>query len=297
MTDRRTIGFIGLGVMGKPMAGNLLEAGYPLVVHNRSRGPVDNLADRGATPASSPAEVAQKSDLIITCLPDSPDVRLVALGDEGLIEGVAAGDIHVDMSTISPTVAVEVADALAAKDVRCLDAPISGGDVGAQEGTLSIMVGGHADVFESVKAVLEVMGETIVHCGPNGAGQTVKACNQVQVALNLIGMAEALVLGEKAGVDLAVVVDVLSGVRPVPRYGRARAERDPRHLRARVQEQAALQGLEHHPGDGAGLRGLATGRGAGPRALWRHAGPGVGRPGSLRRDPRHRAPLRRRGPH
>lgn len=211
MTDRRTIGFIGLGVMGKPMAGNLLEAGYPLVVHNRSRGPVDNLADRGATPASSPAEVAQKSDLIITCLPDSPDVRLVALGDEGLIEGVAAGDIHVDMSTISPTVAVEVADALAAKDVRCLDAPISGGDVGAQEGTLSIMVGGHADVFESVKAVLEVMGETIVHCGPNGAGQTVKACNQVQVALNLIGMAEALVLGEKAGVDLAVVVDVLSG--------------------------------------------------------------------------------------
>jgi 2-hydroxy-3-oxopropionate reductase len=206
-----TIGFIGLGVMGKPMARNLLEARYSLVVHNRSREPVQELAQEGAGAAHSPAEVARASDVIITCLPDSPDVELVALGEDGLIEGVTEGDIYVDMSTIAPTVAVEVVEAMARKGVECLDAPISGGDVGAQEGTLSIMVGGEEDVFDSVKPILEVLGETVVLCGPNGAGQTVKACNQVQVALNLIGMAEALVLGEKAGVDPAVVVEVLSG--------------------------------------------------------------------------------------
>jgi 3-hydroxyisobutyrate dehydrogenase-like beta-hydroxyacid dehydrogenase len=155
--------------------------------------------------------VARESNLILTSLPDSPDVRVVALGEEGLIEGVSEGDIYVDMSTIAPTVAVEVAEALAEKGVQCLDAPISGGDVGAREGTLSIMVGGDATVFDAVTPVLEVLGKTIVLCGPNGAGQTVKACNQVQVALNLIGMAEALVLGARAGVDPAIVVEVLSG--------------------------------------------------------------------------------------
>ncbi len=211
MTERKRIGFIGLGVMGKPMARNLLQAGYPLVAHNRSRGPVEELAEEGATPAYTPAEVARESEVIITCLPDSPDVELVALGEGGIIEGVTGGDVYVDMSTIAPTVAVEVAEAMAEKGVECLDAPISGGDLGAQEGTLSIMVGGDEEVFEAVKPILGVMGETIVLCGPNGAGQTVKACNQVQVALNLIGMAEALVLGAKAGVDPAVVVKVLSG--------------------------------------------------------------------------------------
>ena len=211
MTEGLTIGFVGLGVMGKPMARNLLEAGYALVAHNRSRDPVEALGREGAQPAHSPAEVARASDVIITCLPDSPDVELVALGENGLIEGVSDGDVYVDMSTIAPTVAVEVAEAMAEKGVDCLDAPISGGDVGAQEGTLSIMVGGDADVFERVMPILEVLGETIVLCGPNGAGQTVKACNQIQVALNLIGMAEALVLGEKAGVDPATVVEVLSG--------------------------------------------------------------------------------------
>ncbi len=205
------IGFIGLVVMGKPMAGNLLRAGYALTVHNRSREAVDQLVQEGATPAHSPAEVARRSELIITCLPDSPDVELVALGKEGLIEGVSEGDVYVDMSTIAPTVAVEVAEAMADKGVACLDAPISGGDVGAREGTLAIMVGGGAEVFDTVRPVLKVLGATIVLCGPNGAGQTVKACNQVQVALNLIGMAEALVLGRKAGVDPGVVVDVLSG--------------------------------------------------------------------------------------
>ena len=208
---RPTIGFIGLGVMGKPMARNLLKVGYPLVVHNHSREPVEELAAEGAEPAFSPAEVASRSELIITMLPDSPDVELVALGEGGLIEGVSEGDIAVDMSTIAPTVAVKVANAMAKKGVRCLDAPVSGGDVGAQEGTLSIMVGGDQNLFHEVLPVFEVVGKTIVHCGPNGAGQTVKACNQIQVALNLIGMAEALVLGARAGVDPAIVVKVLSG--------------------------------------------------------------------------------------
>jgi 2-hydroxy-3-oxopropionate reductase len=210
-TQGFTIGFIGLGVMGKPMARNLLEAGYALVAHNRSPEPVEELVGEGARPAYSPAEVARESDVILTCLPDSPDVELVALGEDGLIEGVSEGEVYVDMSTIAPTVAVEVAEAMAEKGVACLDAPISGGDVGARKGTLSIMVGGDAEVFERVRPIFEVLGETIVLCGPNGAGQTVKACNQIQVALNLIGMAEALVLGAKAGVDPAVVVEVLSG--------------------------------------------------------------------------------------
>lgn len=211
MTEKYTIGFIGLGNMGKPMARNLLDAGYPLVAHNRSRQPVQELAQLGARAAHSPAEVANESNLIITCLPDSPDVELVALGENGLIEGVSKGDIYVDMSTIAPTIAVEVAESLGKQGVKCLDAPISGGDVGAQEGTLSIMVGGEESVFSEVKPVLEVLGQNIVHCGTNGAGQTVKACNQVQVALNLLGMAEALVLGQKAGVDPLTVLQVLSG--------------------------------------------------------------------------------------
>ena len=209
--EKHTIGFIGLGVMGKPMARNLLDAGYPLVAHNRSREPVEELANLGARPAEAPAEVARESDLIITCLPDTPDVMTVALGPDGLIEGVNPGGVYVDMSTISPTAAIEVAETLAEKEVRCLDAPISGGDVGARQGTLSIMVGGDEEVFTAVEPVLEILGETIVLCGPHGAGQTVKACNQIQVALTLLGMAEALVLGQKAGVDPLTVVNVLSG--------------------------------------------------------------------------------------
>jgi len=208
---KRTIGFIGLGVMGRPMSKNLVRAGYSLVVHDMRREPVRELLELGAEECFSPREVASRSELIITMLPDSPEVQLVALGQEGLIEGVSEGDIYVDMSTIAPTVAVQVAKAMGQKGVRCLDAPVSGGDVGAREGTLSIMVGGEEDLFSEVRPVFEVLGKTITLCGPNGAGQTVKACNQIQVALNLIGMAEALVLGAKAGVDPAVVVRVLSG--------------------------------------------------------------------------------------
>ncbi len=205
------IGFIGLGIMGLPMSKNLLKAGYELVVHDVNREPVQELVAAGAREAFSPQEVAQESAVIITMLPDSPDVELVALGPDGLAKGVSAGDIFVDMSTIAPSVAVRVAEALAQKGARCLDAPVSGGDVGAINATLSIMVGGDAATFDEVGPIFEALGQTITLCGPNGAGQTVKACNQIQVALNFVGMAEALVLGAKAGVDPAIIVQVLSG--------------------------------------------------------------------------------------
>jgi 2-hydroxy-3-oxopropionate reductase len=209
--SKPTIGFIGLGIMGKPMAHNLLDAGYSLVVHNRSRRPVEELAAEGASPALSPSQVASQSDLVITMLPDSPDVELVALGSEGLIEGAHPGLLYVDMSTIAPTVAVQVACSLEEEGVRCLDAPVSGGDVGAQRGTLSIMVGGDRDAFEHAKPIFDVVGQSAVWCGPHGAGQTVKACNQVLVAVTIAGVCEALTLGAKAGVDPATIVQVLSG--------------------------------------------------------------------------------------
>jgi 2-hydroxy-3-oxopropionate reductase len=205
----RTIGFIGLGIMGKPMAGNLLAAGYSLVVYNRSRPAQDELVGRGARAASSPREVAQQSDLVITMLPDSPDVEKVALGADGLVEGAHTGLVYMDMSTIAPSTARRVSTALAERGARCLDAPVSGGDVGAREGTLSIMVGGDRDTFEQVQHVLSVLGKTAVLCGPSGSGQTVKACNQVLTAVTVAGVSEALALGIKAGVDPAIIVQVL----------------------------------------------------------------------------------------
>ena len=205
------IGFIGLGIMGKPMSRHLLQAGYVVVAHNRSRESAAELADAGAREAHSPKEVAENSDIVVTMLPDSPDVEEVALGPGGIIEGVSKGDIYVDMSTIAPSVALKVGKAMAGKGVRCLDAPVSGGDVGAQNATLSIMVGGEEDVFNTVKPVFEAMGKNIVLCGPLGSGQTVKACNQVLVAVTIAGVSEALTLGAKAGVDPANIVQVLSG--------------------------------------------------------------------------------------
>jgi len=207
------IGFIGLGIMGKPMARNLAKAGYSLVVHNRSRDDVDALvAESGAfMAADSPRAVAEQTKTIVTMLPDSPDVRNVVFGENGLIGAVGEGHLLIDMSTIAPATAVEVAEALAAKGARALDAPVSGGDKGAIAGTLSIMVGGDAADFERARPVFEAMGKTIVHVGGPGAGQTVKACNQIVVALNYAAVSEALVLGAKAGVDLAKIVQVLSG--------------------------------------------------------------------------------------
>jgi 2-hydroxy-3-oxopropionate reductase len=206
-----TVGFIGLGVMGAPMAGNLVEAGHSLVVHSRSPEPVDALAEAGAETAQSPREVAERADVVITMLPDSPAVEAVVFGDDGVLAGASEGDLLVDMSTIHPTVSVAIAQAAAERGVAALDAPVSGGDVGARQGTLSIMVGGDAADFERARPLFEVLGKTIVHVGDAGAGQVVKACNQVVVAVTIAAVSEALVLGSKAGVDPAQILDVLGG--------------------------------------------------------------------------------------
>jgi 2-hydroxy-3-oxopropionate reductase len=210
-TSGATIGFVGVGIMGRPMAGHLLRAGFSVVACDMNEEAIVGIVEQGARRADSPREVAERSDHLITMLPDSPEVKAVALGAHGLIEGVSAGMIYADMSTIAPTAAVEVARALGEKGVECLDAPVSGGEVGAEQATLSIMAGGEQAVFDAFMPVFEKLGKTITLCGPAGAGQTVKACNQIQVALNFIGMSEALVLGTKAGVDPEVIVKVLSG--------------------------------------------------------------------------------------
>ncbi len=205
------IGFIGLGIMGKPMARNLMKAGYELVVTSRNPAPVNELAAEGATFANSPQAVAEQSDVVITMLPDSPQVQAVMTGENGVLAGAKAGTLVIDMSTISPVVTKELAQEAQEHGVRMLDAPVSGGDVGAQQGTLSIMVGGSAEDFEQAKPLFQVLGKTIVHVGGIGAGQVVKACNQIVVALTIEAVSEALVLGSKAGVDPAVILQVLSG--------------------------------------------------------------------------------------
>lgn len=202
------IGFIGLGIMGRPMTKHLLNAGYEVVVHDINREAVKEIVEAGAEEANACAEVAERSDLIITMVPDSPDVQAAALGEGGIIEGVREGATYVDMSTIAPSVSVEVGEEMAKKGVKCLDGPVSGGDVGAQNAALSIMVGGDEETYEFVRPIFEVMG-TPVLCGPLGAGQIVKACNQVLVAVTIAGVSEALTLGAKAGVDPQKIVEVL----------------------------------------------------------------------------------------
>ncbi len=199
MADR--IGFIGLGIMGRPMARNLLRAGYPLTVWNRSRPGIDELLSQGAQAAANPREVAQESDVVFTMVGDSPDVEEVALGPDGIIEGAHPGLVHVDMSTISPEVTRSIAARLSQAAVEMLDAPVSGGQQGAIEGTLSIMAGGKEAVFERCRPLLEALGRKLVYCGPHGSGQVVKLCNQVIVALNNLAVCEALVLAAQAGVD------------------------------------------------------------------------------------------------
>lgn len=205
------IGFIGLGIMGYHMTHNLLDAGYELFVYDVNPESIERVVALGATAGESCADVAEKTDLVFSMVPDSPDVEKVALGSGGIIESARPGLIYVDMSTIAPAMAINVARELSEKGVRCLDAPVSGGETGAQNAGLSIMVGGPQELFDEVLPVFEVMGKTITLCGENGAGQTVKACNQIQVAMNFIGMAEAFVLGAKAGVDPAIILKVLSG--------------------------------------------------------------------------------------
>jgi 2-hydroxy-3-oxopropionate reductase len=204
------IGFIGLGIMGTPMAGHLMRAGHRVIGYDIVPSRVEDLVTAGGEAGLSCKDVAQRSSVLISMVPDSPDVEKVYLGPEGVLAGVSAGMLLIDTSSISPVTAVEVAQAAEMKGCQMLDAPVSGGDVGAQNATLSIMVGGQTEAFERAQPILDLLG-TPIYCGPSGAGQTVKACNQIQVALNFIGMAEALVLGAKAGVDPAVVVKVLSG--------------------------------------------------------------------------------------
>lgn len=207
----QAIGFVGLGIMGRPMARNLRKAGHPLVVHNRSKGPVDELVGAGARAAGSARAVAEQVDLLITMLPNSPDVELVALGPGGIVEGARAGLRYADMSTISPLVSQKVGKALAARGVKMLDAPVSGGEKGALEGTLSIMVGGEKATFDAMLPVFQAMGKTITHLGPLGAGGFTKLANQVIVALNLTALGEALTLARKAGLDRALTLKALGG--------------------------------------------------------------------------------------
>jgi len=207
------IGFVGLGIMGKPMARNLASAGYNLVIYNRSQDDTDTLLAEGDRfqAAGSPREVAERTKAIVTVLPDSPDVRDVVFGANGLLPALGQGHLLVDMSTIAPAAAIEVNAALRERGARALDAPVSGGDKGAIAGTLSIMVGGEAEDFGRAMPLFEAMGKTIVHVGGAGAGQIVKACNQMVVAIHYAAVSEALVLGAKAGVDPAKIVQVLSG--------------------------------------------------------------------------------------
>jgi 2-hydroxy-3-oxopropionate reductase len=207
----QVIGFIGLGIMGRPMARNLLKAGYPLVVYSRSRGPVDEIAKAGAKVGTSPRDVASQSDVLITMLPNSPDVEQVVLGRDGVIEGARSGLVFLDMSTISPLVSQKIGAALAEKSVTMLDAPVSGGEKGAIDGVLSIMVGGDKAVFDKALPIFRAMGKTITHLGPLGAGGFTKLANQIIVAVNLTALGEALTLAKKAGLDRELTLTALAG--------------------------------------------------------------------------------------
>jgi 2-hydroxy-3-oxopropionate reductase len=206
-----TIGFIGLGVMGKPMARHLIDAGYPLVVHNRSRDAVDELAKAGATPAATPGVLAAQCDIVITMLPDSSAVEQVVTGKEGIFEAPRPGLLLIDMGASSPTLARRLASEAEQRGLDALDAPVSGGEVGAANATLTIMVGGKAEAFQRALPVFQALGKNIVYIGSAGAGQITKVANQIVVGLTIEAVSEALVLAAKAGVDPARVRQALLG--------------------------------------------------------------------------------------
>ena len=205
------VGFIGLGLMGKPMAGHLLKAGYPLTVHNRSRAAVDELAAQGAHAASTPREAAANGDVIITMLPDSPDVEAVINGPDGILAGARSGLIHVDMSTIAVTTTRRIAVREAEHGVIHVDAPVSGGEVGAQNAALTIMVGGDENAVLAVEPIFKVLGKRLTHIGPIGCGQVAKACNQIMVAAQMVAQGELLIMAQKAGADPEKVVEAIKG--------------------------------------------------------------------------------------
>ncbi|MGH2518590.1 MAG: 2-hydroxy-3-oxopropionate reductase, partial [Chloroflexota bacterium] len=206
-----SVGFIGLGIMGKPMARNLLQAGYALTVHSRGQAPVEELVGLGAQRAANPADCARTADIVITMLPDSPDVELVMAGEQGVFQGARPGTLLLDMSTISPVVAQRLAREAGKRGLAMLDAPVSGGEAGAIHAQLSIMAGGEEAAFERALPLLRHLGSKITHMGPAGAGQLTKACNQVMVAVHYEAMAEALVLAKKAGMDLNLLHGALAG--------------------------------------------------------------------------------------
>ena len=211
MTDKPTIGFIGLGIMGRPMALNVLKAGFALIVYDLVPAAIQTLQAAGAQVADSPQALAAACDIVLLCLPDSPDVQAALTGEQGVFAGVRPGQIIVDMSTISPVVARTLADTATRLGVKLLDAPVSGGEIGARDGALSIMVGGDAEALVQVMPVLQAMGKRILHMGEAGAGQVTKACNQSVIAVTMLGVAEALVMAAKAGVDPAQVRQALLG--------------------------------------------------------------------------------------
>ena len=205
------VGYIGLGIMGASIARNLMKAGHELVVHNRSQGIVQQLVSEGAQAASSPKEVAQQVEFVFTNLPDTPDVEKVVLGPNGIIEGAHEGLIYIDNSTIKPETARSLAEKLAEVGIAVLDAPVSGGDVGAKNGTLTIMVGGPQEAFDKAVPLFQAMGKAWVLVGDSGAGQIAKVCNQIIVGAQMVAMAEALITAQKAGVDPSRVVDAIKG--------------------------------------------------------------------------------------
>ena len=205
------VGYIGLGLMGKSIARNILKAGFPLVVHNRSHAAVEELVAEGAIAASTPAVVAAQVDIVFTNLPDTPDVKKVVFGEKGIIDGAHHGLIVIDNSTIKPASARMIAEKLAERNMFALDAPVSGGDIGARNGTLTIMVGGDTSALERAMPVLMAMGKTVTHVGDAGAGQVAKAANQIMVAAQMVAMGELLVFAKKAGVDPQKVVDAIKG--------------------------------------------------------------------------------------
>jgi 3-hydroxyisobutyrate dehydrogenase len=211
MGDMQRIGFIGLGIMGKPMALNLITAGHSLTVYNRTRIKTDILQQAGAKLASSPKQVAQNSDVIITIVSDSPDVQEIMLGQEGILKGIQPNSIVIDMSTISPSMTKSLSQRLAEKGASMLDAPVSGSSWAAEDGTLSIMVGGDKKVFDKCLPIFETLGKTIVHIGPTGMGQVCKLVNQVIVAGTLASVCEGLLLGSKSGVNLEKVFQAITG--------------------------------------------------------------------------------------
>ena len=207
----KKIGFIGVGIMGKPMAKNLIDAGYKLIAYDIIEKALNEIVEHGAERGTSPKDVAEKSDIIITMLPNSPEVKKAVLGENGVIEGVREGQILIDMSSIAPLVSREVAEELKKKGVETLDGPVSGGQEKAEAGTLAIMVGGKKEVFEECKEILDVMGGSVTLVGDIGAGQTTKLANQIIVAINIAAVAEALTMGKKAGVDPEAIFNAIRG--------------------------------------------------------------------------------------